>query len=75
MGKEKNVMITMDDVHFNYNNVTISIKDCDVCLVIDTDIIKEAVKEVLTSYGKWEQRGGRSKDPLDWPNFFKGRDC
>ena len=54
MEKEKNVTITMDDVDFNYKNVTISIKEHDICLVIDNDIINEAVKRVLTNYGKWE---------------------
>lgn len=54
MKKEKNVIITMNDVNFNYKNVTISIKDHDICLVIDNDIIKEAVKKVLMNYGKWE---------------------
>ena len=43
MAKEKNVTITMDDVNFNYKNVTISIKEHNICLVIDNDIIEEAV--------------------------------
>ena len=54
MAKEKNVTITMDDVNFNYKNVTISIKEHNICLVIDNDIIEEAVKKVLTAYGRWE---------------------
>lgn len=54
MKKEKNVTIAIDDVDFNYKNITISIKEYDICLVIDNDIIKEAVKRVLTTYGKWE---------------------
>ena len=53
-GKRKNVTITMDDVNFNYKNVTISIKEHNICLVIDNDIIEEAVKKVLTAYGIWE---------------------